>query len=375
MLNKIIMGANLSSQYTRNTVTSLSSVVNNTVSNVFQDIETTCQSTNVYSAQYGSVATSVNTQTGEITFTPCPTTNISKLVVKQEAAGTCNVQGGITSSINETLTTTLSNKIKNWLTQNATQNNGFLGIGVNIAKEQGINETDLSDRISNTITSNIAQKCQASIAASNAAFVTYCGTYSDGIFVSQKAITTNLTSCIVNNMVSLIANDSVLNDIVTKTTQATDQANPGLSGILRYLIIAAIILGALIVIGIVLYLIFGNKSNLPAALQRYPSGGNQINPLEREEIEECLGPARRRLEERGIPLTKEALRPDVERCLVEKRAERREGVARIEREARFEGEGSRERFSEPRVAEETGRERFENRARYGVPNESVSTLV
>ncbi len=283
------MGANLSNQFTQNTLNSLTSVINDTVSTVVQNLNTTCTSTNTFEGNYGIYPTRV-LPGGEVDTAPCPT-NINSVSISQNANNTCSITGGITNSVQENLTSTLSTNINNWITQNQTQNNGWLGIGINIAASEGINQDNLSQRIANTLTSNVAQTCSAFLDASNIAKVYVCGNYPNGIIVVQNAASTNLTSCIINNTVTAITNDTVLNNIVNRTSQQTSQTNEGIFSGLKWIIIAVVIVVVLAIIGVALYFIFGSKSTPPQA--GVQSKEQEKLMLERELIEKRQGINRR----------------------------------------------------------------------------------
>ena len=275
------MGANLSNQYTQNTVDSLTSVVNQTVSNVLQTASTNCTSSNTYNALFGSYPTSVNLQTGEITFARCDT-NINSVDINQIATGSCNLSSGITSDVQANITNNLASNINTWMTQNAAQNNGWIGIGLNIASQEQINQVQLSTMIANTISSNISQTCSAFVAASNLFQVSYCGNYPNGVVNTQQAISQNLTSCIVNNVVTLIVQNEVLNNIVTKTSQQTNQTNQGISDIFRWLVIGGIVIAALIIIGVLLFFIFGGSKSGPPQPTELQKKEHEKMVLERE---------------------------------------------------------------------------------------------
>lgn len=297
------MGLNASNQFTENTLNSLSSVVNSTTNQVLQDIETECNVTNTFEGFYGIYPTKF-TDT-EQDFAPCPTT-VSSVNVSQYADATCSIKGGLTSEINEKLTTTLTDNINNWITQNAKQNNGWLSIGINIAAEENINQTQISSRISNNISSNLSQKCETFLAASNQAKLYFCGNYPDGIVIAQKGVASSLTNCMLQGIITAITNDSVLNDIVNKTSQQVSQTNEGLGSLLKWIIIAAIVIAVVVIIGILIYFISsGGKGKKPEEVE---SEGKKI-------LEECVTELRGEIEGKSI-LEKKKL---VEECVMKKR--------------------------------------------------------
>ena len=256
------MGISASNAIVKNTINSLTSVVNTTVSDVVNNVETNCNTQNIFEGFVGIYPTSISPD-GTIMTAPCtPPANISNFILNQIGSNTCNITGGITQNINSQITNELATNIKTWLESNAKANNGFLGFGISIANSQNISTIELSQRIANTLTSNLSDKCSSVLNASNLAKIYYCGEYPNGIAVTQSAVNTNLTSCIINNVITSINDDRVLNDIVVEALADAEASNQGVGSLfapLRWLIIGIVILGALIIIGIVLYLLFGGS--------------------------------------------------------------------------------------------------------------------
>ena len=275
------MGANLSNVYTSNTLSSLTTVINDTVSSVVQNASTTCSSSNNFQGFYGIYPVRVTST--EIDTAICPT-NIQSLTISQNAQNTCSLTAGLTSDLQADITNQLSNNINAWISQTQTQNNGWLTIALNEASSESITQAQLSSMIANTLTSNISQVCSAFLEASNQAKVYVCGDYPNGIVVVQNAVSSNLTSCIVNNTVTAITNNTVLNNIVTKTSQQTAQTNEGLSTIAKYIIIAVVAVVILVIIGVILYFVFGG-SKAPVPTNAVSAKEREKMMLERELIE------------------------------------------------------------------------------------------
>ena len=279
------MGANLSNQNTSNTLADFNSVVNSTVSSVIQNVSTVCTDSNFFTGVFGTYPTRF--ENGQVTATAscAAETNISQLDVTQTASNSCSLSGTSISDIQETLNTTLSNNIQQWLGQQTTQNNGWIPLFVANVQNEGIsNTTELSNRVANRITANVSQTCSAILDASNQGLIFVCGNYPQGVLVVQNALSTNLTTCLINNTVTAITNDQILNSAVTKTSQQTAQTNEGLSTIARYIIIAVVAVVILIIIGVILYFVFGG-SKAPAPTNALDAKEREKRMLERELIE------------------------------------------------------------------------------------------
>src|SRR6266496_2896565 len=147
------MGLSASNTYVQNTINSLTSVVNTTVSNTTQDIQTTCTGFNEFQGTIGSVPTEIDPD-GKITLTLCvPPPQISSFTLTQVSQGSCSIQGGLTNDVTQNINNELVNNIDQWLQANAKANNGFLGFGIAIANSEGFSSVDISTRIANALTS------------------------------------------------------------------------------------------------------------------------------------------------------------------------------------------------------------------------------
>src|SRR5579883_2201174 len=259
------MGLAISNSYVQNTVNSLTSVISTSIDNATNNIQINCQSQNIIQGFFGSYPTEIDAN-GNTKFANCvPPAEISSVNVNQTAQNICNIQGGLSNQNIQNITNNLQTNIDQWLSANAKANNGFLGFGVSIANSEGINQVNLSTQIAQAMTTNISQVCSASLSTANAGKFYFCGRYPNGIAISQNAVNSNLTSCLLNNLVTQIGNNTVLNGIVQKAAASADAANSGLNlaGLLKWLIIGAVIIAVLILIGVILYFAFGGNKSTP----------------------------------------------------------------------------------------------------------------
>ena len=253
------MGLAVSDSNVSNTISSLTTVVNSTVSNTTQSVQETCNSSNTFTGIFGSVPISISP--GNITLKDCSQyTNVNGLSINQTASNTCSLTGGLTTTLTQQINNNLQTNIEQWLKTEASANNGFLGFGTAIAIANGSNVAQLSQQIANSLTSNVSQVCNASLNSANTGTIYVCGSYPNGIVVTQSSVNVNLTSCMLQNMITNIENNSVLNDIVQKAAAKADAKNTGIDGIIKWIILAVVIVVVLVIIGVLLYFIFGNKS-------------------------------------------------------------------------------------------------------------------
>ncbi len=261
------MGANISNQVVQQSIDSLTEVVNNTSNSVFQSVKQECVSDLKLTLNLGLYPVITGSGANQtITYQTCvPSPNVEgNATLNQFASGTCTLNGGISNTLEANYSAQLKQNIKSWIDQQQQQRNGFIAVAINIANTVNITNEQLTTRITNSITNQISQKCDAYVQSSAQGLINICANIGKDLTINQSAISTNITTCVTNNIVTAISNDSVLVDIVNKAVQQTSQDNEGFGDLARYLIIGGVILGVLIVIGVVLYLIFGKKENLEA---------------------------------------------------------------------------------------------------------------
>ena len=251
------MGLAISNSFVENTVNSLTSVLNTTVSDVTQDLQTNCTSKNTFTGVFGAVLYTTN---GETKALNCPI-SASSLEINQNAQNTCSIKGGLTSDLTVKITNNLNTNVNQWLDQQVKAGNGFVSAGVAIALSEGINTADLSTKISNALTSNLSQACSAVLDSGNEGIVYVCGSYPNGIVITQSALNINLTSCMIKNLITNVTDDTVLNGIVQKAKAKVTAENEGLGSLLKWLIIAGIVLGVIIIVAVLMFFIFGSKGS------------------------------------------------------------------------------------------------------------------
>src|SRR5665647_834825 len=97
------MGLSASNTYVKNTINSLSSVVNKTVATTTQNIQTACTGFNTFNAVIGSIPTMISSN-GDITLTPCqPPPTVPGLDISQVSNNSCGIQGGITQTLTQNM--------------------------------------------------------------------------------------------------------------------------------------------------------------------------------------------------------------------------------------------------------------------------------
>lgn len=261
------MGINISNQNVQDTINSLTKIVNNTSNSVFQSSSVGCASGVNLSVNVGVYPVISGTGVNQtISYPPCvPQTVIDgDIIVSQFASGSCSLTGGITNTLNASYTANLKQNIQDWIEQQVQQRNGFIAAAIDIANTQKITTENISQMIANDVSNNISQKCDAFVQASTSGTINICALVKKDIIVNQSAIATNITTCLTNNIVTAITNDTVITDIINKTVQKTKQDNQGLGDLARYFIIGAVVIVVIGIIAAALFYIFGNKGSTPA---------------------------------------------------------------------------------------------------------------
>jgi hypothetical protein len=246
------MGFNIQSSDTQQTLNDFTSVINTAVINAKNQANLNCTAANQITVLSGSI---YNPNGPAI---PCPL-NIQGVNITQTADASCNLSGEFNNNFQVNLTTNVQNNVEQWIKDNLQSNQGWLAIA--FSAQSAVNQTaaTVATRIANGLVANITNTCSAQLEGSNTGIVSICGNYTKDFNFQQSAFVTNITSCIANNTVSFIANDTILNNMSQFADNTLSSSQEGLSTIAKWLILAGVILGVLIILGIVFFLIFGSK--------------------------------------------------------------------------------------------------------------------
>lgn len=232
------MGAaiNYTSNYTQQTITSFNEMISTFSTNLVNNA----------GVETGSIQRAV-IYTGSSPYSPncAEYTNFSGSNIKlgQKLNVNTSLTTKILNKVQNTSENLLSEKIDQWITNNITQNAGWLSIALNIAKTKNINQTDISNMISTNISTNISNVCAASVDTKQTIELFFCGNYiNTNVDLSQKAAITQLASCIYDNTIQNIVNNSVILDIV----QQTDNEIAQNAGFNWYWLLAAFVIISII---------------------------------------------------------------------------------------------------------------------------------
>ena len=253
------MGFNIQSDDTQNTLNDFTSVVNTAVEKAKNVVQSTCTAENNLTVLAGQLYNPNGPAT------PCEV-NVEGVNITQLADANCNVTGQFKNDFQNSITNNVKTDIEQWIKTNLNSNQGWLAIAFSSEAAVNQNAETVATTLSNGLTADITNTCSAQLAASNNAVVTICGNYRKDFNFQQSAFVTNVTSCIANNTVSFIANNQILNSMAQTADSTLSSQQEGLSTIFKWLILAGVILAALIIIGVLLFFIFGSKggSSAPA---------------------------------------------------------------------------------------------------------------
>jgi len=210
----------------------------------------------------------------------------------------------------------LSTRLNQWIKNNFNSNQGWLAIAFSSQAANNISTEEVSNIISQSVSANFQNQCQAFISGTQDGVVSLCGIYdNDNITIDQKAAISSFSSCINRNTINTFIQNNQLNEMAQTADNELKSSQEGLSSIFRWLIWGAVIIGGLIIIGIVLYLLFGGSKTAvkPEQLASF------VNP----EVRRCAMRARDQLEKEGRVGDRKAEDRLIERCLRERRAERK----------------------------------------------------
>jgi hypothetical protein len=231
----------------------LTDIVNTSVTDIVSNSISNCNANNILTLVIGGIPT----LDGKVD--PCQTDFEGRISLGQTAAAKCTLNA---TNIN-TVTSQFSSDISTAITQAAQQQGssiqGWLATAVSIQSNVGISKTEIINKLTSYISTNITNNCSNVAAASNEGRVYVCGKYKGDFDWNQNASVTSLTSCINQTITQAFTDTTVLGTVAQSTDQALVNQQ---SGVGSFLVWIAVIIGAFVVLGIigfVIYLIYSSK--------------------------------------------------------------------------------------------------------------------
>jgi hypothetical protein len=195
-------------------------------------------------------------QGNKITIEQLPGTKVENCNIEQTNTSNISVVNQITQQQTTELINTITNEVTNELTQEQQQAilQAFEGEGKsNIAEITN----DLKTIISNTVEQNMNNFINTAVAQDNEIKLKIGNWDCNGKAFSQK----NISEIAVDNLLTSVQDTLSSNDVVNKISNAISQKNTsGLADIIKYMVIAAAVLGIVTVFGGLILGIFKLKS-------------------------------------------------------------------------------------------------------------------
>lgn len=234
---------NIQSNKTKQLLADYTSMVNNTVSNVYNSAVADCTSANNFTLETGG---------GQY----CDFKIINGTInISQTAGSKCQLNSQNINNLSATFQNQLTNDTKNFITQSAKSKQGWFATAFSLQQNDASNVTDVMNQISNSSSANFTNICSSVSDALNNATIQLCGVFDASTFnFSQNAMVTALTSCINQNTIKVWTSNQVLNKLWQDTDQKLASTQSGVSfGWIAFIIIGIVIL--LIIIGIIYFIL------------------------------------------------------------------------------------------------------------------------
>ena len=236
---------NVQANETKQILSSYTNVVNSVVANVYNKALANCSSSNNLMLTTGRDCV-FNFSDGTMNF-------------KQVAGSNCKLDSINTTELTSSFNTEIINKTRNFIEQNAKNDQGWFATAFSLQINDAENVTDVMNQITNSFNVNFTNQCQSISNALNNANVDLCGYFDKTTFnFEQNAFVTAITSCVNKNVMNMWTSNSVLNDLWSKTDQKLASTQAGFSFVWLFLIIIALVI--LLIIGGIFYSKFKKSS-------------------------------------------------------------------------------------------------------------------
>lgn len=236
---------NYQSSVTRQFISSVNNIINQSATSVYNQASQQCSAINLLTANFGS---SPDGQT-------CPVTVInSRINFRQGASVTCNLDSVNHADLNTQFTNEVQQQLQQLASTDIQNKQGFLSTAISIQENNLSSEQQLINAITNTLSQNITNLCTTVNQASNQGNLVFCGVYQDTtIDVAQNATIQAITSCVNEAIVKVQVGNTTIADIIQRTDNKLASEQQGV-GSLLWIIIAVI--GGILLLGIIGFVIF-----------------------------------------------------------------------------------------------------------------------
>lgn len=230
-------------------VSSQSSIVSNAITAINDTVINTMS--NVQNSQSQACSTVQN-----LTVNIKGNIQVKNFKTDQVATVTCNLDAKTSTQVVNQMNVDIENKIDSLISQSSKSVQELLSLSANQQNSTIDNKTFLKNTISQTIENSIHNVCAQTLSITQGQAVTIENTTQfpmiiDNIDISQHLQGIAMASCITNNLVSTLANNTSINDLLQKIEQASTSEQKGLSALMGPLLLLAgiALIGFLVISG------------------------------------------------------------------------------------------------------------------------------
>lgn len=303
------MGLNVQASATKQAIDSVTNIVNETTNSIQQTATNDCSAIQIASIIIG----------GKEFCGAATTVTDGNIELNQNNQVNCALKSSVYSNISTETLNDLKSKLEEEAKKSLESEQGWLAVASSFQLSKTELETTIINNIRNIDQTTINQTCNETARVYNEGRIIICADLQNtNVVINQNGALTSVNQCINTAILKAIFNNSTLQDIAQKTDEKFKSEEEGIGSLLgpfKWLIIGIVVIAALIIIGIILYLLFGGSKTAVKP--------EQLASLIKPEVRACAARAKAKLAEEGRSGDRNAERFMVERCLSEKRAQER----------------------------------------------------
>ena len=235
---------------TNQTMNAITNIVNDVSQSVFNEASQDCSASNTYQISFGGVPNC-----------PAPNVNNSTINITQVAGSKCNLNSQNVNKLSATIKNSLNTRLQSYITNDLSNKQGWFATAISMQIADANTVETIANQITNSFSSNFTNICQAVATAYNNNQLVFCGNYNMDTFnFNQNAMISALTSCINQNLSNILANNSVLNELVAKTDAKLASEQSGFN--LKWLFAIPVIIIIIILIVFLIRHLSGKKTKV-----------------------------------------------------------------------------------------------------------------
>jgi len=247
------MGLSVQSNVTKDSINEVTKIVNKQTNTIVSKSRSNCVNANIGEIDIGTVA-----ECGVASTTITDTT----VSITQANLNSCKLSADNNIQITNDELTTIKNQLNQLVNTQIKNNQGFIPAAISLQSNVSITAAEIHTNINNITTNTINTSCQNTVSNYNSGKLVICADIANSnIVIDQSSDIYAVTQCVTTAVLNNVFKTQVQREVVQQTDTELASKQTGVSGLFKWLIIIAVIIGVVLIVGIIILAVTGAFSS------------------------------------------------------------------------------------------------------------------